>query len=76
MGIKCPYCNEEMEPGYIQCRDSIFWNTKKRLIAALPPIGGTSINLASEESGVFSGFATRAYNCTKCKKIIVDYGEK
>lgn len=72
--MKCPYCNEEMEQGYIQCRGGVYWSNKKRAVSALPPVTGKSINL-SEYNISLSGPYVIAYNCSKCKKIIIDYGE-
>lgn len=28
--MKCPYCNEEMVKGYIQCRDGVDWTEKNK----------------------------------------------
>lgn len=70
--MKCPYCGAEMALGYIQCRDGVVWDTKKRLVAALASLRSTSIVLASG-GGAFSGASALAYNCESCKKVIVDY---
>ena len=64
-----------MTLGYIQCRDGISWSEKLRLVAALPPLSGSSIILSSDE-GAFSGSAVEAYRCAGCKKIIIDYGDR
>lgn len=69
--MKCPYCGEEMELGYIQCRDGVYWRKKKGLIAAVPPLGSASIALATD-GGPFSGAAAEAYRCAGCEKIIID----
>lgn len=37
--MKCPYCNEEMVKGYIQCIDGVDWTEKKQLVAALSALG-------------------------------------
>ncbi len=71
--MKCPYCNCEMKQGYIQCRDGVVWGTKKRVVAALPALGGDSVVLASN-GGAFSGSAVIAFNCETCEKIVIDYG--
>lgn len=70
--MKCPYCGEEMELGYIQCRDGVTWDTKKRMVAVLPSFRSHSIVLGSG-GGPFSGASVSAYNCEKCKKIVIDY---
>lgn len=71
--MKCPYCNEEMTPGYIQSRDGVYWNNKERKVAALPPINGIKL---STNGNLFTSSA-KAFNCPKCKKIIIDYdGER
>ncbi len=72
---KCPYCGKEMELGYIQSRDGVYWCVKKRPVAAIPPILQEYIELATSGES-FSGGAVEAYNCPDCKKIVVDYAEK
>lgn len=69
---KCPYCDNEMELGYIQSRDGVVWSKKKRTFAALPELSKSSVLLASSD-GAFSGEALECYNCPACKKIIIDY---
>ena len=33
--MKCPYCNLEMEKGFVQCRDGVYWTPKKQWVSAL-----------------------------------------
>lgn len=73
--MKCPYCNEEMEIGYIQCRDGVYWSEKKRNIVALPPVRGKRIDLRAIVEGSYQSYTT-AYNCPKCKKILIDYDKE
>lgn len=70
--MKCPYCNSDMQEGYIQCRDGVYWSNKKRLISAIAPLNNESIKLANGE-GPFAGSCVIAYNCSYCKKIMIDY---
>ena len=72
--MKCPYCDEEMKLGYIQCRDGVIWDKKKRIVAALPSFRSESFFLGSG-AGPLSGSSVLAYNCEKCKKIVIDYGD-
>lgn len=76
MNKKCPYCNDEMELGYIQSRDGVFWTDKIRNVAAFPPLGSSFLNLGSWDHGLlgFKGSIAEAYNCRKCKTILIDYG--
>lgn len=69
--MKCPYCDKEMELGYIQCRDGVIWGPKKQLIASLALFGKGSFILKNGASE--SGRTVYAHRCKKCKKIIIDY---
>lgn len=71
--MKCPYCNNEMELGYIQCRDGVTWSPKKQLVAALAILGKGSFYLKNGASE--NGRTVYAQRCKTCKKIIIDYGE-
>lgn len=73
--MKCPYCNEEMLTGYIQCRDGVSWNQKLQPIAALSSLTPHS-TLLSQDRNLFAGAYVNAWNCLKCKKIIIDYENK
>ena len=69
--MNCPYCNKEMESGYIQCRDGVTWTPKKQLVAALSFFGKGSISL---ENGAADNSSTvYAYKCGTCKKVVIDY---
>ena len=69
--MKCPYCNEEMVKGYIQCRDGVNCTEKKQLVAALSVFGKDRVSLANGASE--NNSAVYAYKCAKCKKIIIDF---
>ena len=69
--MKCPYCEKEMEKGYIQCRDGVHWTPKKQLVAALSEFGKDSISL--ENGAGRNNTVIYAYKCGDCKKVIIDY---
>ena len=69
--MKCPYCEKEMELGYIQCRDGVHWSAKKMFVAALSAFGKDSFPLING-AGI-NDTAVYAYKCSECKKIIIDY---
>ncbi len=71
--MKCPYCGKDMDLGYIQCRDGVYWCQKKRAVAALPLFGGESISLSPSSNHIFGGAYAEAYHCKKCKKILIEY---
>ena len=67
----CPYCQNEMELGYIQCRDGVTWTPKKQLISSLSFIGKGAFSL--ENGAADNSTAVYAYKCADCKKVIIDY---
>lgn len=69
--MKCPYCGNEMELGYIQCRDGVTWTPKKQLVAALSALGKGSTTL--ENGAAADSKAVYAYKCSPCKKVVIDY---
>ena len=68
--MKCPYCDKEMELGYIQCRDGIHWTPKPQPIAALSFLGKGSISL--DNGADDSEKAVFAHLCRPCRKVIID----
>ncbi len=72
--MKCPYCNNEMDLGYIQCRDGVTWTPKKQLVAALSFLGKGSVPLANGADD--NSRVVYAYKCGECKKVIIDYSQE
>ena len=68
----CPYCNEEMQQGYIQCRDGVTWTPKKQPIAAFSILGKDAVGLKNIEDSSFNN-AVIAHICKKCRKVIISY---
>ena len=69
--MKCPYCENEMELGYIQCRDGVYWTSKKVFAAALSVFGKDCTSL--ENGAGNNNTAVYAYKCSSCKKVMIDY---
>lgn len=69
----CPYCNKEMERGYVQCRDGLHWTPKKQKVAALSGLGKGAVLIGDEEAFIPNTVAV-AYHCETCKYIAIPYG--
>ena len=72
--MKCPYCNNEMQKGYIQCRDGVTWTPKKQWVAAFSSLGAGAVPLG-KDNGLSPNSVAEAYHCGTCKKVIIDYSE-
>lgn len=68
----CPYCGDEMKRGYIQSPRPICWLPKKLKLFSNT---GFTRNGAVVLSGgkLLAAPCVTAYNCTRCKKIIIGY---
>lgn len=71
--LKCPYCEKEMEQGYLQCRDGVTWTPKKQWVAALSRLGKGAVSLQNIPDEA-SGSVVCAYLCDVCELVIVPYG--
>ena len=56
-----------MEPGFVQCRDGVYWSSRRRLVAALPPVGKGVVRLDREDG------AAEVWKCPKCKMLLAKY---
>lgn len=72
--MKCPYCDKEMQLGYIQCRDGLHWTPKKQKAAALSGMGKGAIAIGNENGYMANSYAT-AFHCDDCKTVIIQYGK-
>lgn len=72
--MKCPYCNNEMQKGYVQNRDGVYWTPKKQWLPAFAFVADGAIPLGRDDKFMSKSIAT-AYNCTHCKRVIIFYGE-
>ena len=71
----CPYCQKEMEPGIIQSPQELSWlpGEKRRFFAAADLHSGA---VCLSPLNVWKGSAVRAWNCRRCRKILIDYDEE
>ena len=66
--MKCPYCQQQMQEGFLSSRSPVFWSEE---VSGLPvptrrgdvPLGG-ALGLAVRP---------RAYLCRTCKTVITPY---
>lgn len=72
--MKCPYCNQEMENGYITSdANFIAWRKEKHESAWVRK--GEGIQLARNILGGAVS-VNNAYCCNSCKKIVIDYSQE
>ncbi len=69
--MKCPFCNGEMEDGFLQGMRRVAWVKKKHKITLLPKEEEILL-----ENNVVADFLISASICKYCKKIMVDYSQK
>lgn len=69
--MKCPYCGEEMESGFIKSGRSIYWG-KDEMVDPIYYPNDIKVNKFSL-GDLFRGCTVEAYHCSSCKKIVVSY---
>ena len=64
----CPYCQSEMEQGYIQSRDGLAWTKKEHFVMAFTPYASDAVHIGSRRDNK----SAAAHLCRNCKKVIID----
>jgi len=70
--MNCPYCNAEMQQGFIQCRDGVTWTPKKQPLSAFSIFGKGAVGLRNIADDT-SNTTVIAHHCPNCKKVIISY---
>ena len=70
--VDCPYCGDEMQAGFVRCRDGVRWSPKKPPVAALAALVPDSVVLGGHGSYAPESTAV-AYNCSSCKMVVIPY---
>ena len=72
--MKCPHCNIEMEKGFVQCRDGVYWTPKKQWVSALSSMAKRAVAIGMDDK-LMPKSKGLAFNCEKCKTVIIPYGD-
>lgn len=66
----CPYCGNEMTPGFIQSQKPMVWNGK---MTSFPSSGGLAAgSIELSDTALFKGAYVEAHLCRECRKIIIE----
>ncbi|TCL41906.1 PF20097 family protein [Harryflintia acetispora] len=71
--MKCPFCDREMEKGYITSDgNAIAWRKERHESALVGKGGGVQLSW-----NILGGAAAvkNAYHCKGCEKIVIDYSD-
>ena len=68
--MRCPFCGDLMEKGFIQSGNLMVWVKKKHHISLLPREGEVIL-----DRNYWSGSTIPANICKQCKKVIAEYEE-
>ena len=72
--MKCPYCKNVMDLGFIQSPQEISWKKgDKRPLMGRAQFHEGSVILS--ELSFLKGSAVTAFLCRECKKVIIDYSD-
>lgn len=69
--MKCPYCNAEMERGYVQSRSEIFWSRKIRKLLSSPKEEEGDAAITDPLNLLYTA-NENSYLCRNCNKVIID----
>ena len=72
--MRCPYCNNEMQNGFVQCRDGVYWTPDKQWMSTFVPMAKGSVPIGTDDKWMPNGKAV-AYHCVQCKMVIIPYEE-
>ncbi len=71
--MKCPYCNQDMEKGYlVSDATAIAWRKEQYDSARILSKNSDGIQLDRRLMG--AARLSNAYCCKSCQKILLDYG--
>ena len=66
----CPWCDRDMEKGFLMSGKPIVFGPEKRNVAIWPPKSG-EVRLAK---GGWNMASVPAWKCAGCKRVVVEYG--
>ncbi len=67
----CPYCQEEMENGFLQAGNILVWVKKKHYFSLLPREDEVLL-----DKNYLTGVFLPSWLCRRCKKVITEYEEE
>jgi hypothetical protein len=68
--MKCPYCQQEMEPGMIQSGRQIFFSKKRKKLLILANSNEGDVVIGPMD-WLYSSYAF-AHHCENCRKVVID----
>ena len=71
--MNCPFCGKEMLKGVVQSARQIFFTTREHKHWFVPDMALTDEIILSSHN--WTRPTCIAYNCEKCKKVVIDYSE-
>ena len=69
--MKCPYCQQQMQEGFLSSRSPVFWSEE---VSGLPVPTRRGDVLLGGALGL--AVRPRAYLCRTCKTVITPYGSR
>lgn len=75
--MNCPYCEREMEQGYLKSFRHMVWSHSPRMPliscpGTIPIVEDDDVEVGKAAAGGWNGFRVQASYCPGCKKIIID----
>ncbi len=68
--LNCPYCNGEMEKGFLQGGKVLAWVKKKHYLSMTPKAGEVVL-----DKNHWTGAAVPSWICRQCQKVIIEYAQ-
>jgi sarcosine oxidase delta subunit len=73
--MNCPFCNGEMEHGFVTSGAALTWRKRKKKVTFNPYPDKKQGEFVFSYNP-FGGAAAEGYICKNCKKILIGYEEE